>query len=473
MSRREMAAAQRGRGREGGGTERGSLPPAGSTIATLVFILLSSAPMAAPEAGAATPADAHEPAPWLDVPAGWSRTLQGEVVAVVPDDLPPGGSFLLLVEPPRASTASLAADYEAALTDLGPWTPVGAPIESPMESGWVFRLGVGVTRLDGATYTAQVAVGRHGDTRARFWALADSDDTFNRYKSALANAIVSVQDLGAAPPAGAEPSALAAVPPAAGSRLDPGFGQGLSGVYVGLERGLSAGAGGGGQEMTLDPVTGQLGSRTSAGAPATQVSISDFLEVDVFFPDGTYRRRLPIRGLGADLDWERRQQPVLWGRWTRQGDQVVVQRGSYTTTYTVRGEELVSDRDRPWRKVPPPRNVRLEGSFARDDYRDATAPRLVLHADGSYEDRGGFLRMVGSAWNLVVPDGDAMLGHWTQAQIDRAMAAGSGTYTFDAFTLALSDRDGRVWQINAYLPPGESLSRPQRLVINGRALVRD
>lgn len=52
-------------------------------------------------------------------------------------------------------------------------------------------------------------------------------------------------------------------------------------------------------------------------------------------------------------------------------------------------------------------------------------------------------------------------------------AEGGGTYTFKAFTLTLNDRDGRVWQINAYVPPGEGPPRPRRLVVNGRALVRD
>ena len=36
----------------------------------------------------------------------------------------------------------------------------------------------------------------------------------------------------------------------------------------------------------------------------------------------------------------------------------------------------------------------------------------------------------------------------------------------------LHDRDGRIWQINAYVPPGESATKPARLVINCRALVR-
>ncbi len=212
---------------------------------------------------------------------------------------------------------------------------------------------------------------------------------------------------------------------------------------------------------------------SSVGSPQTQVSIADYEEVDVLFPDGTYRRRLPIRGLASDMGWERAQQPILWGRWSRQGNRVVAERGSYAEVYTVQGDDLVSDRGRVWKKLPMVTNGRLDGSFARADYRDGSAPRLVLYPDGRYEDRGGFLRMVGSAWNLVMPDGDSLLAGWSQAQADRALGPGSGTYSFEAFSLTLNDRDGRVWQINAYVPPGETLPRARRLVVNGRALVRD
>lgn len=444
---------------------------AGARAIALVPLLAWAATVGS-QPGVAQAQDVQRLLPWLELPSAWVRTVQEGVVAVVPDDLPPGASLLLLVEPPSIPEAALAADYLAALADLGPWTPIGEPVEAELPSGWAFRQGVGVAELDGVRYTALTAVARHGGRRVRFWVLADSDDTFNRYQTDIGNAIGSVQGLTLAPePA---PGTAAAAPAAAGaSRLPAGFGAGVSGVYVGVERGLGAGAGAGGQELSLDLSTNEPDVRASPGAPQTQLTISDYEEVDVFFPDGTYRRRLPIRGLGSDLGWERAQQSALWGRWSRQGNQVIAQRGSYSAVYTVQGDDLVSDRGRLWRKLPPPSQARLDGSFAREDYRDATAPRLVLHPDGRYEDRGGFLRMVGSAWHLVVPDGDARLASWSQAEVDRAMAAGGGTYTFDAFTLTLSDGDGRVWRINAYLPPGETLPRPRRLVINGRPLVRD
>lgn len=420
--------------------------------------------------------DARTLAPWLDVPDAWSRKVENGVVAVSPDDLPTGASLLLLVEPVQKSNELLAEAYDQALRDLGPWRPVGNPVEQKFDTGWAFRLGVGVATLEGKTYTAQTAVARRGDQRVRFWALADSDNTFNRYKNAVGIAIASAQDI-------THPPAIATVPsgtPVKAAALkthkpDTAFGKGISGVYVGIERGLSASAGvGRGPQQVFNQSTGRYETSNTGTAPAVQTQISDYAEVDVFYPDGAYRRRLPVRGLASDPNWERRQQKDLWGTWQRNGNKIIVRRGAYTTSYTVENDNtLISDRGRSWARIAPSSGKRLDGMYARADYRDAVAPRLVLRADGSYEDRGDFLRMIGSATNLVAPDGDAMLARWSDAEARRALAGGSGTYTYENFTLTLRDRDGRVWQLNAYVPPGEALPRPRRLVINGRALVRD
>ena len=402
--------------------------------------------------------DARSRVPWLDVPGGWTLGLQGTVVAVTPGDLPAGASLLLLVEPPVRSGESLDQAWEHALRDLGPWKPVGKPLEQQL-NGWSFRHGLGVTTLNGVTYTSHTAVALRGNRLVRMWVLANTDATYNRYKTEIVNAIASIQDITNDPAdAPATPSSNVMSAPAAGtaSALMPGFGQGLSGAWIGMERGLRATAG-------IAP----------GGGIAPSSVIEDFQEVDVLFPDGTYRRRLPVRGLGSDLAWERRQQPILWGTWSRSGDVVTIRRGDYTTTYTVDGDALVSDRGRKWVKLAIPVSARIDGTFARDDYRDPDAPRLILREDGTYEDRGGFLRMVGDAWNLVTPDGNAMVSRWSEAEARRALGPGSGTYTFDAFTLTLVDRDGRIWKINAWIPPGESPPRPRRLVINGRTLVRE
>ncbi|MDH4045183.1 MAG: hypothetical protein OEY20_05485 [Gemmatimonadota bacterium] len=81
--------------------------------------------------------------------------------------------------------------------------------------------------------------------------------------------------------------------------------------------------------------------------------------------------------------------------------------------------------------------------------------------------------MVGSAWNLVVPDGEVMVRRWSDDQAYQAMGGGSGTYTLDAYTLTLRDGDGRVYQVNAYVPPTKTLPAARYLVVNGYALIRD
>ena len=175
-----------------------------------------------------------------------------------------------------------------------------------------------------------------------------------------------------------------------------------------------------------------------------------------------------MRGLLTQLSFERQE-----GTWQRHGDKIVVRRGTYTTSYTVKNDRtLISDRDRPWTKVASPHG-RLDGVYAHHNRREAGAPRLVLRADGSYEDRGGFLHMVGTGWNLVVPDGNEMLKRSNEAQARRLLGPGGGTYTVQDYTLTLRDRDGRVWQFSIYLPPGEGGKRPRRLVINEREVVRE
>ncbi|HKI61015.1 MAG TPA: hypothetical protein VKA31_01865 [Mariprofundaceae bacterium] len=401
--------------------------------------------------------EARQQVPWLDLPAGWSGTTENGIISMTPGDLSFFDSLVLRVEPLSSSRATLAEDYEQALRDLGPWRPIGNPVEQRFDTGWIFRMGVGVATLNGTSYTAETAIARHGGQRVRFWVLADSDGTFNRYKAVFANAISSAQDitLKQAPAVAASNKPAPAVQGNIGNfKLVPGFGKGLSGVYVGLERGLSAHAG--------------------YGIGDVSNSIEDYTEVDVLFPDGAYRRRLPYRGMNSDLRWDRQTWATFWGTWKQQGDKVVIARGSYTTYYTTgKPGTLISDRDRPWSKLAIPAKVRVEGTFARANRRDADVPRITLHADGRYEEHGNFLSTVGDPWELVVPDGNAMFRQWSSAQYNRAMAGSSGTYTFDSYTLTFHTSDGRIWQINAYIPPGESMKSPRKLVINGVQLLKD
>ena len=47
-----------------------------------------------------------------------------------------------------------------------------------------------------------------------------------------------------------------------------------------------------------------------------------------------------------------------------------------------------------------------------------------------------------------MPDGNAMVSRWSDAEARRAMGGGSGTYTLEDYTLTLRDRDGRVWPLD-------------------------
>jgi len=406
---------------------------------------------------------ARQLVPWLDAPAGWVRHVENGTVSLIPDDLPSSAQLVIIVEPMSTTSLPLAEAYEGAIRDLGPWRPVAQPLDQQLDNGWAFRHGLGVATLDGGTFTGHVAVARAGDRMVRIWVLAESDATYNRYQNAVLTAMASVQDIPAAAPAApADAPAPQPAPPRDIPMVNPdsltlvaGFGEGVSGVYVGVERSVRAMAGVG-----------------PGGGPAPASQIGDFAEVKVFFPDGTFRQRMPIRGLATDLAWERAQIPVLWGTWTREGDRVTVTRGPTTSRFTISDQDLLDDRGRPWVKLPVPTQARLDGTYVREDFQDPDAPRLILRADGTYEDRGGFLRMVGLSWHLLVPDGDALSSGWTDAQTEQIMAGGGGTYTYDAFSLTLMDNDQRIWRINAYVPAGETLPRARRLVINTRALVR-
>lgn len=415
--------------------------------------------------------DAHGVTEWLDVPATWTRSMNQGVVVVMPDDVPPGASATLLIEPLSGSERSITDEYAQAIADLGPWRPVGEPLDQSFENGWSFRFGIGVVTLDTENFTAMTAVAKREDQKVRFWALADSDDTFNHYQARFGAAISSAQDIGQAPTAAISRSTNSA--PVQVTPLDSGFGTGVSGAYLGLERGLRAGAGfGSGFQQNFDPSTGRFTESQTSAAPSIQANLSDYKEIEVLFPDGTYRRGFPKRGLMSDLSWDRNNLPTWWGTWRQSGNQIILTRGSYVTSYTMDGVQLISDRDRPWVKLPAMPSIRIEGTFARTDYRDPDAPRIVLRTDGTYEDRH-FLRMVGQPGNLIVPDADGMIGKRTDEEIRQVMAGGTGTYTLENYTMVLQDRDGRVWQINAYIPPSETLPSVRYMVINGRDVIRD
>lgn len=398
--------------------------------------------------------------PWMDLPSTWTVTVKSGIVTAVPPDLGPGESLALMIEPETRSRVSLAADYRKALKDIGgPWTPIGKPVVQPRDGGWTFQLGVGTVLLGGTRYIGQTTVARHGKRRVRSWILASSGAVFNRYKTTTATAIASVQDLtlkghhGASASGGARGAERVASGKVYVGHVPPGFGRGVSGVYIGLERGLHAHAGYG------------------IGSPSLSADVE--YEIDVFYPNGRYRRRFPDRGLASDPSWERAHGAAMWGTWTRHGGRIVVRRGSYTTTYRIKNERtLVSEGDREWKKMRLKPGTRIDGVYASSHWLSADGPRLVLHADGTYEDRRGFLHAFAGPESLVVPDGPSMIRRMSDAQLKRAMGGGRGTYTYADFTLTLRDQNGRVWQVGLGVPPGEKLPSPRWLYMDQSRLIR-
>jgi hypothetical protein len=134
----------------------------------------------------------------------------------------------------------------------------------------------------------------------------------------------------------------------------------------------------------------------------------------------------------------------------QQGISIIVRRGNYQARYTLQGQQLIDERGRTWYKVKLPAAQRIDGVYARADFRDADVPRLILRADG-----------------------DTMLTRLNEFDYKKLLRSGSGTYSFENFTLTLYAQDGRLWQINTFVPPNESFPKVRHMVVNGYKLQRD
>ncbi len=133
-------------------------------------------------------------AAWLTLPPGWTRVQVGDLVIAVPGPTPGGTTLLLVVEPVRVvASGSIEVDFGRAASEPGLWFPGDPPTPRETIEGWTFLVGSGHLALNGASYAAVTAVARRNALRARFWALADSEDTRARYESAVLDAITSVR----------------------------------------------------------------------------------------------------------------------------------------------------------------------------------------------------------------------------------------------------------------------------------------
>jgi serine/threonine protein kinase len=88
--------------------------------------------------------------------------------------------------------------------------------------------------------------------------------------------------------------------------------------------------------------------------------------------------------------------PPRWGTWTKQGSELIARRGSEVAKFRMQGPDtlVALDRNREWKRLLPfPDGARIEGTFARSDFRDPGAPRLKLHQDGTFQAVGAFYEM--------------------------------------------------------------------------------
>lgn len=164
----------------------------------------------------------------------------------------------------------------------------------------------------------------------------------------------------------------------------------------------------------------------------------------VFFADGTYRYGLPPRGLPSAPD--QAEVPSRWGTWTEADGVVEVTRDGTVESRLVRSGDTLVDADRgvEWTPVTGfPAGFRLDGTYARADFRDPGAPRISLASDGRFVTTGSFASMVGGLLNVVGP------------RTDLSLAAGGGSYLIAPFQLALAFVDGRELDFALLRAPGD------------------
>jgi len=165
--------------------------PAPSTTRILRSVVASLRPLG-PGRGALR---WHDPrAAWLELPRGWTRGQVNDLVIAVPGATPGGTTLLLVVEPVRVvASGSIEDDLARAAAAPGLWSPGGSPPWRETSDGWTHLVASGELALASTVCPSLVGVARRNALRARFWAVADSVDTRERFRSAVLDAVASVR----------------------------------------------------------------------------------------------------------------------------------------------------------------------------------------------------------------------------------------------------------------------------------------
>jgi hypothetical protein len=361
-------------------------------------------------------------------PPSWSGgDVQGSQV-FRPGDLAQGATFAIVVPPSVAGTENFDQILEAGKRTIsggGGFHAAPQAVTGRSRGGWDFKYVLGDFQRGPGKFVGIVAAVRRAGQVGYILAMADSSGTLQKY----AKEFVSFLDsLGVEAGPAATPAA----------KQMPASSPGLSGVYFGLERGLSL---------------------TAAGT-----SYGNAGSLYIFLADGTYRHGLPMRGYPSDLPYDRSAVPSRWGTWAQTANEIVARRDREVLRFGITDGTTLTERDgnQEWHRLAPfPEGLRLEGSFVRaDGERRPESPRLVLLKDGRFQTKGPFCQMIGSLHNIVEPRGYES-SNVPYGETDPIWKPGEGTYEFRGFSLTLRHRDGRVLQFAAYLPAGQDPQSPR------------
>lgn len=375
----------------------------------------------------------------MPMPVNWTRTDISGAILLAPTGIEPRRFLVVLgVEPAPTSTsvAALAQRVETFWQNIGQFdhsrllsheTDVGQPGRGKVQ--WIFRRGLRETAA-GARLPVALAVVFRPEATGVVCILAGSEEDWQRYRPDLLAMLA-----GAALADGPSPASPAVAPSDANLGPPAGFGEKTSGVYLGVGTSF---------RPTLN----------------TGLQISRGRRMIAVLPDGRWRSELPDQGLMISLAADQRAFPDRWGTWTTSGNQPTLQRMNETLVL-----------DETWVRLPLTDGLLFDGRFVREDtlgtWGTSQEPELVLRRDGTFEDRSGLLRMVGSLVNF-----DGIPAQVDAAAEERWLAPGAGRYEVRNFTFIFRYNDGRVRRHMMYLPPGEDRANPRRWVTGSYSLVR-
>jgi len=366
----------------------------------------------------------------LNVPVGWSSTVEGERWM-----LHPAGEANDLAIAPVGTGLALGSGLTRADAHRQLWaTALGShqvlqanpTQEQKDDDGRTWVIDSAAIDAGGVTYLLVLSMVELNG-RAEGFLVLGTPAAVERHQQAIDSILNSVR-----------PRAIASAGPTRARDKAPVFGQPsplgtpgpnrLAGVWTATTHELRYGVGG----LANKPVVSEL----------------------ILFADGAALWGMPGEGLlGFDRAAHRARSPERWGTYqlkdrrltvTRGGEArhyAVLPDGALENRYTEGGQERTGERFLSRRSLD---NVRLDDEVRRKDHWPApgntsgmgTLPGLILSKDGTFRDEK-------LMW-IVLPEraGEDKAAH------EARVAAGTGRYRFEHWTLVLQYDDGRVNQVS-------------------------